>query len=230
MNLLLFEIKFNFYKMSENFKENQIISDKLKTEDSLMNNNKNEDLISRLKEVHCKNEVRTFDLNEKFNQIKEELQLLMEEFKSNNENSDDLENDEIDFISIKEYIKEYISNERNTSINIINNTFEKINNHLEEIVENKNSNLIEIENILNELKNEFEQNRNDIINHNLEISTQKEEIKNKLDVQLQEQFDKIDKLIKEEEQNFSLTQIDNLKRIKELISNILKYIKKEKNQ
>ena len=216
--------------MSENFKENQIISDKLKTEDSLMNNNKNEDLISRLKEVHCKNEVRTFDLNEKFNQIKEELQLLMEEFKSNNENSDDLENDEIDFISIKEYIKEYISNERNTSINIINNTFEKINNHLEEIVENKNSNLIEIENILNELKNEFEQNRNDIINHNLEISTQKEEIKNKLDVQLQEQFDKIDKLIKEEEQNFSLTQIDNLKRIKELISNILKYIKKEKNQ
>ena len=216
--------------MSENFKENQIISDKLKTEDSLMNNNKNEDLISRLKEVHCKNEVRTFDLNEKFNQIKEELQLLMEEFKSNNENSDDLENDEIDFISIKEYIKEYISNERNTSINIINNTFEKINNHLEEIVENKNSNLIEIENILNELKNEFEQNRNDIINHNLEISTQKEEIKNKLDVQLQEQFDKIDKLIKEEEQNFSLTQIDNLKRIKELISNILNYIKKEKNQ
>ena len=101
---------------------------------------------------------------------------------------------------------------------------------MEEIVENKNSNLIEIENILNELKNEFEQNRNDIINHNLEISTQKEEIKNKLDVQLQEQFDKIDKLIKEEEQNFSLTQIDNLKRIKELISNILKYIKKEKNQ
>ena len=216
--------------MSENFKENQIISDKLKTEESLMNNNKNEDLISRLKEVHCKNEVRTFDLNEKFNQIKEELQLLMEEFKSNNENSDDLENDEIDFISIKEYIKEYISNERNTSINIINNTLEKINNHLEEIVENKNSNLIEIENILNELKNEFEQNRNDTINHNLEISTQKEEIKNKLDVQLQEQFDKIDKLIKEEEQNFSLTQIDNLKRIKELISNILKYIKKEKNQ
>ena len=69
-----------------------------------------------------------------------------------------------------------------------------------------------------------------IFNHNLEISTQKEEIKNKLDVQLQEQFDKIDKLIKEEEQNFSLTQIDNLKRIKELISNILKYIKKEKNQ
>ena len=49
-------------------------------------------------------------------------------------------------------------------------------------------------------------------------------------MQLQEQFDKIDKLIKEEEQNFSLTQIDNLKRIKELISNILKYIKKEKNQ
>ena len=220
------EQNLNNYLITEQINDSQLSN----TNININITKKREDIIKHLKEVHCRSEERTFDLNEKFNQIKEELQLLMEEFKSNNENSDDLENDEIDFISIKEYIKEYICNERNTSINIINNTFEKINNHLEEIVENKNSNLIEIENILNELKNEFEQNRNDTINHNLEISTQKEEIKNKLDVQLQEQFDKIDKLIKEEEQNFSLTQIYNIKRIKELISNILKYIKKEKNQ
>ena len=186
--------------------------------------------MSHLKEVHCKNEVRTFDLNEKFNQIKEQLQSLMEEFKSNNENNDDLENDEIDFISIKEYVKDYINNERNTSIKIINDTFEKINNHLEEILENKNTNLIEVENTLNELKNEFEQNLNDSINHNLEISSQKDEIKNKLNMQLQEQFDKIDKLIKIEDQNISDTQIENIKRIKELINNILKYIKSEKIQ
>ena len=216
--------------MSENLKVNQIISDKLNTEESSINNNKKEDLMSHLKEVHCKNEVRTFDLNEKFNQIKEQLQSLMEEFKSNNENNDDLENDEIDFISIKEYVKDYINNERNTSIKIINDTFEKINNHLEEILENKNTNLIEIENTLNELKNEFEQNLNDSINHNLEISSQKDEIKNKLNMQLQEQFDKIDKLIKIEDQNISDTQIESIKRIKELINNILKYIKREKIQ
>ena len=38
---------------------------------SKINNNKNkvEDLIKRLKEVHCKSKEKTFDLNEKFNQI-----------------------------------------------------------------------------------------------------------------------------------------------------------------
>ena len=33
------------------------------------NKNKEEDLIKRLKEVHCKSKEKTFDLNEKFNQI-----------------------------------------------------------------------------------------------------------------------------------------------------------------
>ena len=216
--------------MTENFKENQIISDKLNIEDSSIINNKKEELMSHLKDVHCKNEERTFDLNEKFNQIKEELQILMEEYKSNIENKNDGESDEIDYISIKDYIKEYINNERNTSINIINETFEKINNNFEEIAENNNTNIFNIKNILNEIKNEFEQNINNTINHSLEISSQKDEINNKLNTQLQEQFDKVNKLINDEELNLSNTQIENIKRIKALINNILKYIKREKIQ
>ena len=216
--------------MSENFQEKQIISDKLNIDESSILNNKKDELMSHLKEVHCKNEERTFDLNEKFNQIKEELQTLMEEYKSNNDNKNDSDNDEIDFISIKEYIKDYINNERNASINIINDTFEKINNNFEEIAENNNTNLIEIENILNEIKNEFEQNINNTINHSLEISSQKDEINNKLNTQMQEQFDKINKLLNDEDQNLSNTQIEHIKRTKSLLNNILKYIKREKIQ
>ena len=92
------------------------------------------------------------------------------------------------------------------------------------------TNLIELENILNEIKNEFEQNINNTINHSLEISSQKDEINNKLNTQLQEQFDKVNKLINDEELNLSNTQIENIKRIKALINNILKYIKREKIQ
>ena len=215
--------------MTENIETNQIISDKLNIDDSSIINNKKEELMSHLKEVHCKSEERTFDLNEKFNQIKEELQTLMEEYKSNQEKNDS-ESDEIDFTPMKEYINEYINNERNSLINLINDSFEKINNNIEEMVDNNNSNINQIENILNEIKNEFEQNINDTINHTLEISSQKDDINNKLNIQMKEQFDKVNKLINYEEQNLSNKQIDDINRIKTLINDILKYIKREKIQ
>jgi predicted nucleic acid-binding Zn-ribbon protein len=215
--------------MTENIETNQIISDKLNIDDSSIINNKKEELMSHLKKVHCKSEERTFDLNEKFNQIKEELQTLMEEYKSNQEKNDS-ESDEIDFTPMKEYINEYINNERNSLINLINDSFEKINNNIEEMIDDNNSNINQIENILNEIKNEFEQNINDTINHTLEISSQKDDINNKLNIQMKEQFDKVNNLINDEEQNLSSKQIDDINRIKTLINDILKYIKREKIQ
>ena len=215
--------------MTENIETNQIISDKLNIDDSSIINNKKEELMSHLKKVHCKSEERTFDLNEKFNQIKEELQTLMEEYKSNQEKNDS-ESDEIDFTPMKEYINEYINNERNSLINLINDSFEKINNNIEEMIDDNNSNINQIENILNEIKNEFEQKINDTINHTLEISSQKDDINNKLNIQMKEQFDKVNNLINDEEQNLSSKQIDDINRIKTLINDILKYIKREKIQ
>ena len=88
------------------------------------NKNKEEDLIMRLKEVHCKSEEKNFDLNEKFNQIKKDIQKLIDEYKIECDKSE-LENNDIDFSSIRDYMNEYMINERNTSINNINNTFEK---------------------------------------------------------------------------------------------------------
>jgi hypothetical protein len=190
-------------------------------------NKKQEDLMMRLKEVHCKSEEKTFDLNEKFNQIKEDLQKLIDEYKIECDKSE-LENNEIDFSSIKDYINEYMINERNNSINSINNTFEKINGNIEEITENNRGNISQIENVLFEFKNEFEQLYNDTVNHMLETRNQNEEINNKLNSQMKEQFAKIYELINEEEQTSNNSQIERIKSIQNLIRNLLKNVKNEK--
>ena len=64
----------------------------------------------------------------------------------------------------------------------------------------------------------------------MEISSQKDEINNKLNTQMQEQFDKINKLLNDEDQYLTNTQIEYIKRTKSLLNNTLKYIKREKIQ
>ena len=140
----------------------------------------------------------------------------------------ELENNDIDFSSIKDYINDYIANERINSINNINNAFEKVNNSVEEIIENNNLNVNNIENILLELKNEFEQNYSDIVNHSIDINTQKEDINNKLNIQMKEQFTKLYDLISGEEQSLNNSQVEKINRIQNFIKNLVKYMKSEK--
>ena len=212
-----------------NQNKNHLIKEQINESEIVNNtfNKKQEDLMMRLKEVHCKSEEKTFDLNEKFNQIKEDLQKLIDEYKVECDKNE-LENNEIDFSSIKDYINEYMLNERNNSINNINSTFEKINANIEEISENNSVNANQIENALFEFKNEFEQMYNDTVNHMLETRNQKDEINNKLSVQMKEQFAKIYELINEEKQTSNNSQIERIKSIQNLIRNLLKNVKNEK--
>ena len=212
-----------------NKNKNHLIKEQINESEIINNtfNKKQEDLMMRLKEVHCKSEEKTFDLNEKFNQIKEDLQKLIDEYKIECDKNE-LENNEIDFSSIKDYINEYMLNERNNSINNINSTFEKINANIEEISENNSVNANQIENALFEFKNEFEQMYNDTVNHMLETRNQKDEINNKLSVQMKEQFAKIYELINEEKQTSNNSQIERIKSIQNLIRNLLKNVKNEK--
>jgi hypothetical protein len=83
----------------------------------------------------------------------------------------------------------------------------------------------QIENTLYEFKNDFEQMYNDTVNHMLETKTQKDEINNKLNVQMKEQFAKIYELINEEEQTSNNSQIERIKSIQNLIRNLLKNVK-----
>ena len=208
---------------------NNLITEQInESESTIINvNKKREDLIKHLKDVHCKSEEKTFDLNEKFNQIKEDLQKLIDEYKMDCDKSD-LENNDIDFSSIKDYINDYIANERINSINNINNAFEKVNNSVEEIIENNNLNVNKIENILLEIKNEFDQNYNDIVNHSMEINAQKEDINNKLNVQMKEQFAKLYDLIGGEEQSLNDSKIEKINAIQSFIKNLVKNMKNEK--
>ena len=56
--------------------------------------------------------------------MKNLIKLIIDEYKIECDKSE-LENNDIDFLSIGDYMNEYMINERNTSINNINNTFEK---------------------------------------------------------------------------------------------------------
>ena len=217
------EQNLNNYLITEQINDSQLSN----TNANINITKKREDIIKHLKEVHCRSEERTFDLNEKFNQIKEELQKLIDDYNMDCDKSDS-ENEDIDFSSIKDYINDYISNERNNSINNINNAFEKVNNNIEEFVENNNSNLSNIQNILYQLKNEFDQNLNDIVNHTIDINSQKDEINNKLDMQMKEQFTKIYELIKEDSDNLNNNKIERIKDIQNLIKNLVKNMKNEK--
>ena len=213
------EKNINNYLISEQINDNETTNINI--------NNKKEDILKHLKDIHCKSEERTFDLNEKFNQIKEDLQKLIDEYKIESDKND-YESEDIDFASIEEYITDYISNERNTSINNINNAFENVNNNIEKFIEDNNSNINNIQNILLEIKNEFDQNYNETINHMVEINTQKDDINNKLNEQMKEQFNKIYDLINDECRNLNGNKIERIKKIQNLIKNLLNYIKSEK--
>ena len=213
------EKNINNYLISEQINDNETTNINI--------NNKKEDILKHLKDIHCKSEERTFDLNEKFNQIKEDLQKLIDEYKIESDKND-YESEDIDFASIEEYITDYISNERNTSINNINNAFENVNNNIEKFIEDNNSNINNIQNILLEIKNEFDQNYNEAINHMVEINTQKDDINNKLNEQMKEQFNKIYDLINDECRNLNGNKIERIKKIQNLIKNLLNYIKSEK--
>ena len=212
----------------ENNKNNYLNTEKINdSEISKINiTKKNEDIIKRLKDIHCKSEERTFDLNEKFNQIKEDLQKLIDEYKIESDKSE--EEEELDFSSIEEYINDYLAKERNNSIDSINNAFENVNNNIENFVEDKNSNINNIQNIFLKLKNEFDSNCKEVINHMLETNSQKDEIINKLNEQMNEQFNKICDLIDRECQNLNYNKIERINKIQNLIRNLLNYIKNQK--
>ena len=60
------------------------------------------------------------------------------------------------------------------------------------------------------------------------MNSQKDEINNKLDMQMKEQFTKIYELIKEDSDNLNNNKIERIKDIQNLIKNLVKNMKNEK--
>ena len=153
------------------------------------------DLINRLKEIHRKSEEKTFDLNEKFNQIKEGLQKLIDTYQNNLYQEEESENN-IDIFSLHKYINNYINKEREISINNINNVFEQISDSINTKIEKNSEEKEDIKTSIIEIKNEFDGIYEESINHFEETKIQRDEIKDKIDIQMEEQFDKVNDILK----------------------------------
>ena len=155
------------------------------------------DLLNKLKEIHRKSEERTFDLNEKFNHIKDDLQKLIDNYQNNLYLEDESEND-IDIFSLNKYINNYINNEREISINNINKVFEQIADALNSKIEKNSEEKEDIKTSLIEVKSEFDGIYDETVNHYNETKNLNDEIKDKIDIQMNEQFEKINEILNNE--------------------------------
>ena len=155
------------------------------------------DLLNKLKDIHCKSEERTFDLNEKFNHIKDDLQKLIDKYKNNLYEEDEYDNN-IDIFSLHKYINNYISNEREISINNINNVFEQVIDTINTKKDNNSEQKENIKNSLIEVKNKYDTDVEETMNHFEEAKNQKDEIREKIDIQMEEQFEKVNEALNDE--------------------------------
>jgi len=186
-----------------------MIEEKNSNNKSNNNNNTNEandisedskkDLLSKLKDIHHKSEVRTFDLNEKFNQIKDELQSLIDTYKNNLYEKEEYENeDNLDIFSLQKYISNYINKEREVSINNIDNVFEQVTDTINQKLGNSSTDRENIKNTIIDTKNEFDGNCEETLNHFNETKNQKNEIEDKINSQMEEQFGKVNDILSNE--------------------------------
>ena len=186
-----------------------MIEEKNSNNKSNNNNNTNEandisedskkDLLCKLKDIHHKSEVRTFDLNEKFNQIKDELQSLIDTYKNNLYEKEEYENeDNLDIFSLQKYISNYINKEREVSINNIDNVFEQVTDTINQKLGNSSTDRENIKNTIIDTKNEFDGNCEETLNHFNETKNQKNEIEDKINSQMEEQFGKVNDILNNE--------------------------------
>jgi len=187
------------------------------------------DLLIKLKEIHRKSEERTFDLNEKFNQIKDGLQKLIDNYQNTLYQEDESENN-IDIFSLQRYINNYINNERETSINNINNVFEQICDTVNSKIEKNSEEKEDIKTSLVEIKNEFDGIYEEAQNHFNEIKNQKDEIKTKFDMQMEEQFENVNDIINNEAEIEEKGKNDIITMAQNYLIELGKKMKKEKNE
>ena len=152
-----------------------------------------------MKDIHHKSEVRTFDLNEKFNQIKDDLQNLIDAYKKNAYEEDEYENESnLNIFSLQNYINNYLNKEREVSINNINNVFEQVTDTINQQLENKSTERERIKTTIIDTKNEFDGMCEESLNHFDEIKNQKNEIEDKINSQMEEQFGKVNDILNNE--------------------------------
>ena len=160
-----------------------------------MENNK--DLFDKIDNIKNKGEERMLILDEEFNNLGKEFDELIEKYKIS-EYNENMESDEnIDIFSLQQYVIDYINNERENSIDNLNNIFNKVLQNINQKIDSSKYN----ENIKSELiliRDEILKKCKEIENKNDESELQSKEIDNKIKTQIFEQFENINNRIMKE--------------------------------
>ena len=157
----------------------------------------NTDLINKIENIKNRSEERILILDEKMNDLNNELNRLIDNYKIDLYKDKIENNDDIDIFSLQQIIIDYVNNERENSIDNLNDIFNKIIENINQ----KNINLKENENIkklINIIKNELIKQLKEIQNKKDDLELQKNEIDNKIKTQIFEQFEIINNRIMNE--------------------------------
>ena len=196
---------------------------------NISQDNYKQDLMKKLKEIHRKSEERTFDLNEKFNQIKDGLQKLIDTYQNDLYEENESDNN-IDILSLHRYMNNYLKNERETSINNVNNVFEQISDKLNTKSEKNMEEKEDIKTSLIEIKNEFDAIYEETVNHHDETKNQKDDIKNKIDIQMEEQLEKVNDILYNDIEIGEKSKNDIINVTQKFLRDLGIKMKKEKNE
>ena len=157
----------------------------------------NIDLVNKIENIKNKSEEKIFLLEEKLNELGNDINKLIENYQNNEYNIYNINNNNNDnILSLQQDIIDYISKERENSINDFNNVFYKI---IENVNQKNNSKENEnIKNILINISKEFLKKCKEIMNKIDESEYQSKDIDNIIKTQMFEQFENINnRIIKE---------------------------------
>ena len=156
----------------------------------------NIDLVNKIENIKNKSEEKIFLLEEKLNELGNDINKLIENYQNNEYNIYNINNNNDYILSLQQDIIDYISKERENSINDFNNVFYKI---IENVNQKNNSKENEnIKNILINIRKEFLKKCKEIMNKIDESEYQSKDIDNIIKTQMFEQFENINnRIIKE---------------------------------
>ena len=159
----------------------------------------NIDLVNKIENIKNKSEEKIFLLEEKLNELGNDINKLIENYQNNEYNIYNINNNNNDnILSLQQDIIDYISKERENSINDFNNVFYKIIENVNQKNNSKENENKGIKNIIINIRKEFLKKCKEIMNKIDESEYQSKDIDNIIKTQMFEQFENINnRIIKE---------------------------------
>ena len=160
----------------------------------------NIDLVNKIENIKNKSEEKIFLLEEKLNELGNDINKLIENYQNNEYNNFNynINNNNDNILSLQQDIIDYISKERENSINDFNNVFYKIIENVNQKNNSKENENKGIKNIIINIRKEFLKKCKEIMNKIDESEYQSKDIDNIIKTQMFEQFENINnRIIKE---------------------------------